>query len=169
MAKKDESPLDLYIAAYTEAVTAEEEWNALKQAAHDKTISVEALALVNRDDDGKVHVKDTTRETGVGAAIGAVGGAVVGLIFPPSLLASAVVGAGIGAGAGKVVDRVSKRKIKEDVEWVVEPGQSGVVVLFHPESAAEVDKGLARASRVVREHIDDDGDTKKNVDPDIYR
>jgi len=167
MAKKDASPLELYIAAYTEASTAEEDWNALKQSAHDKTISVEALALVNRDDDGKIHVKDTTRDTGVGAAIGAVGGAVVGLIFPPSLLASAAVGAGLGAGTGKVVDRVSKRKIKQEVEWVVEPGNSGIVVLFQPESTAAVDQGLVRASRVVREHIEDDDDTK-DADADIY-
>ena len=97
MAKKDAPPpLELYIAAYPDSSSAEEVWNALKQSAHDKSIAVEALALVNRDDDGKVHVKDTTRETGVGAAIGAVGGAVVGLIFPPALIASAVVGAGIG-------------------------------------------------------------------------
>ena len=168
MAKKDAPPLELYIAAYPDASSAEEAWNALKESAHDKTISVEALALVNRDDDGKVHVKDTTRETGVGAAIGAVGGAVVGLIFPPALLASAAVGAGIGAGTGTVVDRVSKRKIKEDVEWVVEPGQSGIVVLFHPESTAEVEKGLTKASRIVREHIEDDGDVK-DTNADIYR
>lgn len=167
MAKKDAQPLELYIAAYDDSSVAESEWNALKQSAHDKTIAVEALALVNRDQDGKVHVKDTTRETGVGAAIGAVGGAVVGLIFPPSLLASAVVGAGIGAGTGKIVDRVSKRRVKEDVEWVVAPGHSGIVVLFPTESTTEVESGLTKADRIVRQHIEDD-DGKK-TEPDIYR
>jgi uncharacterized membrane protein len=167
MAKKDAPPLELYIAAYADASTAEEDWKGLKQSAHEDAISVEALALVNRDDDGKVHVKDTSRETGVGAAIGAVGGAVVGLIFPPALLASAAVGAGIGAGTGRVVDRVSKRKVKEDVEWVVEPGHSGIVVLFPSESAAMVEKGLAKASRIVREHIEDEDD-KKDADATIY-
>ena len=80
MDKKDAPPLELYIAAYLDPSSAEEAWNALKQSAHDKSIAVEALALVNRDDDGKVHVKDTTRDTGVGAAIGAVGGAAVGVV-----------------------------------------------------------------------------------------
>ena len=168
MAKKDAPPpLELYIAAYPDSSSAEEVWNALKQSAHDKSIAVEALALVNRDDDGKVHVKDTTRETGVGAAIGAVGGAVVGLIFPPALIASAVVGAGIGAGTGKVVDRVSKQKIKENVEWIVEPGQSGIVILFHPQSTADVEKELAKAARIVREHIEEDDDTEE-AQADIY-
>ncbi|GAA3634997.1 DUF1269 domain-containing protein [Microlunatus ginsengisoli] len=168
MPKKDEEPLELYIATYSDSSVAEAEWNALKQSAHDKTVTVEALALVDRDEDGKVHVKDTTRETGVGAAIGAVGGAVVGLIFPPSLLASAAIGAGIGAGTGKIVDRVSKRKVQEEVEWAVGPGQSGIVVLFPTASTAEVEQGLTKADRVVREHIEDD-DGKKNDEPDIYR
>jgi uncharacterized membrane protein len=167
MAKKDAPPLELYIAVYFDPVSAEEAWSSLKQSAHDKSTAVEALALVNRDDDGKVHVKDTTRDTGVGAAIGAVGGAVVGLIFPPALLASAAVGAGIGAGTGKVVDRVSKQEIKENVEWIVEPGQSGIVILFHPQSTADIEKQLSKAARVVREHIDEDDDTKDSQ-ADIY-
>ena len=39
--------------------------NALKGLAADDVIKVEALALVNRDSDGKVHVKDTTNESGL--------------------------------------------------------------------------------------------------------
>ena len=89
------------------------------------------------------------------------------MIFPPALLASAVVGAGIGAGTGKVVDRVSKQKIKENVEWIVEPGQSGIVVLFHPQSTADVEKEIANAARIVREHIED-GDDAEDPQADIY-
>src|SRR6476661_6168923 len=119
---KDDSAQDLYVAAYSDSSTAQAEWNALKQLVADDVIKVEALALVNRDSDGKVHVKDTTNEPGIGAVIGAVGGALVGLIFPPSLLASAALGAGVGAGAGAVIDRVTKREIKSDVEWAVPVG-----------------------------------------------
>ena len=111
MADKDEVPQDLYVAAYSDSAAAEAAWNSLKQLAADDVIEVEALALVERDSDGKIHVKDTSHETGTGAKIGAVGGALVGLIFPPSLLATAALGAGLGAGTGAVVDRVRKRKI----------------------------------------------------------
>ncbi|HEY5784505.1 MAG TPA: hypothetical protein VIT65_07005, partial [Microlunatus sp.] len=103
-----DAPLDLYIAAYHDAAAAEADWDQIKRLAKDKVVTVEALILVSRDADGKIHVKDNTHEAGVGAAVGAVGGAIVGLIFPPALLASAVVGAGIGAGAGVVVDQVTK-------------------------------------------------------------
>ena len=87
MAMNGEAPHDLYIAAYSDGSVAEEAWNAVRLLAADKVIEVEALALVNRDSDGKIHVRDTSHETGIGATIGAVGGALVGLIFPPSLLA----------------------------------------------------------------------------------
>ena len=74
MSDKDDAILDLYVAAYSEPATAEEDWNTLKRLAADDVIKVGALALVNRDSDGKVHVKDTTNEPGIGAAVGAVGG-----------------------------------------------------------------------------------------------
>jgi hypothetical protein len=93
---------------------------------------------------------------------------VVGLIFPPALLASAAVGAGIGAGTGKVVDRVSKRKVKEDVEWWWNPASQASWCSSTPESTAEVEKGLGKASRIVREHIDEDDDDTKAKNADIY-
>jgi uncharacterized membrane protein len=158
MAKKDEVSPDLYVAAYSDPSIAEEDWNALKQLADDDVLEIEALALVNRDADGKIHVKDTSQESGKGATIGAVGGALVGLIFPPSLLATAAVGAGIGAGSGAVVDRVAKRKIKEEVEWAVPVGGSGVVVIFDEQWVNGVEQALTRADKITRDHLHDDDD-----------
>ena len=155
---KDEAPQDLYVAAFDDADAAEAAWQAVKQLAADEVIEVEALALLTRDSDGKIHVKETTHETGAGAAIGALGGALVGLIFPPSLLATAVLGAGLGAGAGAVLDRVSKHRIKENVDWTLPPTSSGVVVVFDERWVAEVEKALAGASKISRDHLHDDAD-----------
>ena len=164
MGDKDDTEQDLYVAAYSDPSTAEEDWKALKQLAADDVIKVEALALVNRDSDGKVHVKDTRNEPGIGAVVGAVGGVLVGLIFPPALLASAAVGAGVGAGAGSVIDRVTKRKIKSDVEWAVPVGGSGVVVIFDEQWVSEVEKALTRADNISRHHLhDSDADATENA------
>jgi uncharacterized membrane protein len=166
MGDKDDADQDLYVAAYTNRSTAEEDWNALKQLASDDVIKVEALALVNRDADGKVHVKDTTNEPGVGAVVGAVGGALVGLIFPPALLASAAVGAGVGAGAGTVLDRVTKRKIKSDVEWAVPVGGSGIVVIFDEQWVSQVETALTRADNISRNHLhDSDAEATESATP----
>ena len=121
----DDVPVDLYVAAYADPDRAQQDWDAIKQLVKDKVLTVEALVLISRDDDGKIHVKDNVHAVGVGAALGAIGGAVVGLIFPPALLASAAVGAGIGAGAGGVVDQVQKHQIKADVEQDPAPRHVG--------------------------------------------
>ena len=54
------------ISNYSEPATAEEDWNMLKGLVADDVIKVGARALVNRDNNGKVHVKDTTNEPGIG-------------------------------------------------------------------------------------------------------
>ena len=147
-----DAPLDLYIAAYGDAAAAEADWDQIKQLAKDKVVTLEALILVSRDADGKIHVKDNAHEAGIGAAVGAVGGAIVGLIFPPALLASAGVGAGIGAGAGVVVDQVTKHDIRSDVENTLPPGSSGIVAIFEERWGTEVEKALAKADKAEHHH-----------------
>jgi uncharacterized membrane protein len=156
MPKDDEATHDLYIAAYSDGSAAEEAWNAVRLLAADKVIEVEALALVNRDSDGKIHVKDTSHETGIGTTIGAVGGALVGLIFPPSLLATAALGGAIGAGTGAVVDRVSKRRITADVESTLPPGGAGILVIFDEQWVDQVEQALRNADTIKRDHLHDD-------------
>ncbi len=112
----DKPPIDLYIAAYSDTDAAQGDWDGLKQLARERVITLDAMVLVRRDADGKIHVEDNGHEVGVGATLGVVGGAIIGLIFPPSLLASAVVGGGIGAGAGALLDHHLKSEIKADVE-----------------------------------------------------
>ena len=78
---------------------------ALRIAVAAERVSLDDLALVTKDDSGKVHLhqtKDIT--TGKGATRGALVGALVGLAAPP-LLGAAAVGAGIGAIWGKFRDR----------------------------------------------------------------
>jgi uncharacterized membrane protein len=150
-----DAPLDLYVAAYSDPAAAQQDWDGIKQLARDKVVTVEALVLVSRDDDGKIHVKDNAHEVGLGAAVGAVGGALVGLIFPPALLASAAVGAGMGAGAGAVVDQVQKHQIKSDVEQTLPPGSSGIVALLEERWVTDVEQALAKADRSEKHHVHD--------------
>jgi uncharacterized membrane protein len=150
---KDERPLDLYVAVYADPESAQQAWDGIKQLAKDQVINVDALVLVSRDDDGKIHVKDNAHEVGVGATLGAVGGAIVGLIFPPALLASAAVGAGLGAGAGAAVDQVLKHQIKSDVEDTLPPGSSGIVALFEERWAVEVEKAFTTAAKTEQHHV----------------
>ncbi len=148
----DDLPIDVYIAAYTDATAAQDDWDAIKRLAADKVISIDGLVLVRRDPDGRIHVKDTAHDARLGAGIGAVGGALVGLIFPPALLASAAVGAGMGAGAGVVVDQVTKHQIKADLEATLPPNSSGIVAVVEERWMGEVEKALAKADTAEKHH-----------------
>ncbi|HEY5848569.1 MAG TPA: DUF1269 domain-containing protein [Microlunatus sp.] len=147
-----EAPLDLYIVSYDDPAAAQQDWEDIKHLVKDKVVSVEALVLVNRADDGKIHIKDNAHSVGAGAAIGAVSGALLGLIFPPSLLAAAVVGGGIGAGAGAAVKQLEKHQVMADVEQTLPPGSSGIVVLLEERWGSAVEKALAKASKSEHHH-----------------
>ena len=153
MASND-TPLALYIAAYTDPDAAQVDWDAFKELRKDKVIQAEALVLVSRDADGKIHEKDNAPNVGVGAVLGAAGGLLVGLIFPPSLLAAGAVGAGIGAGAGGLLSHHEKKEIKAEVADDLPPGSSGIIVLFDPSFTDAVDKALAKASNVSKHDVD---------------
>ena len=150
----DQAPIDMYIAAYSDQTAAQTDWDALKQLAATGVITVDALVLVDRDSEGKIHVKDNAHEVGAGAVLGAVGGAVIGLIFPPALIASAAVGAGVGAGAGKLLDHHMKSEIKADVEDELPPDSSGIVALFEERWVTDVEKALANADKVSTREVD---------------
>jgi uncharacterized membrane protein len=147
-------PVDLYLAVYDGPDTAQDDWDAIKALARDDVITLLALVLLSREQDGKIHVKDNGHEVGVGAAIGAVGGALVGLIFPPALLASAAVGAGLGAGTGGLVDHRMKKEIKADVENDMPPGSSAILAVFEERWMAEIEQALAKAERLTRHKVD---------------
>ncbi len=156
MGSDSDTPVFLYVAAYADPDAAQADWDDIKELAKDKTIAVDGLVLVSRDADGKVHEKDTAHTVGVGTAIGAAGGLLVGLIFPPAFLAAGAVGAGIGAGIGGLVSHSEKKDIKAEVADDVPPGSSGIVALFEPGSAAEIEKALPKADKISKHEVDQD-------------
>ena len=145
MASEDNTPVDLYIAAYADPDAAQGDWSAIKEMAKEKTITVDGLVLVSRGMDGKIDVKDDFHTVGHGAAWGAGAGLLVGLIFPPALLASGLVGAGAGAGVGGLVSHAEKNEIKDEVQDDVPPGSSAIVALFEERWAADIQKALPKA------------------------
>ncbi|HEY8319931.1 MAG TPA: DUF1269 domain-containing protein [Amnibacterium sp.] len=153
---KSDVPLELYIAAYMDPDGAQQDWDGIKQMVADKVIDVEAMALVSRDENGKIHVKDDAHHARHGAKKGAIGGALVGLIFPPTIIAGAVVGAAAGGVAGGVLTRVERRKIKADVEATLPVGSSAIVALFEERWLGDLEKALAKADRFQLEHLHDD-------------
>jgi uncharacterized membrane protein len=117
-------------------------------------ITVEALVLVSRDADGKIHEQDNAHTVGIGGVLGAAGGLLVGLIFPPALLAATAVGAGLGAGTGGLVSHHEKKELKAEVAYDLPLGSSGIVVLLAERWVADAEKLLLKADNVSTHKVD---------------
>ena len=163
MGKDD--PVALYIAAYDDPNAAQSDYDALKELVKAGAIFVDVAALVARDDEGKLYVKENAHEVAGGTIVGAAAGLLIGLIFPPAFLASGVVGAGIGAGFGGLVSHAQKKDIKEEVADSLPPGSSGIVALFDERWVAEVEKATGKADKVSKHEVDKDSaeEAKKAV------
>jgi len=146
MAHDSDVPVELYIGAYSDPDAARDDWDAIRALAKEKVITVEALVLVSRDADGKVHEKDSAHTVGIGTVLGAAGGFLIGLIFPPALVASTVV--------GELVSHHEKKEIKAEVANDVPVGSSGIVVLLEERRVGEAEKVLLKADTISKHELD---------------
>lgn len=100
----------------------------LRSAQRADYLSLDDSAVVVRDADGKLHVKN---ETDRGVKIGAVGGGLLGLmiggIFFP--LAGLLVGALAGGLLGATVDLGIDKKFVKEVSEDLQPGASALFVI----------------------------------------
>lgn len=154
MTTQNDTPVDLYIAAYADPDAAQADWDDIKELEKNEVIQVEGLVLVSRAIDGTIDVKDNAHTVGHGTAWGVAGGLLIGLIFPPALLASGIVGGAIGAGIGAIVSHSEKSDIKAEVADDIPPGSSGIVALFEERYAADVETALPKADKVSKHEVD---------------
>ena len=108
--------------------------DGLEEAVDDGRIVLEDLALVYRNDKGKVKIKQTRDMTaGKGAMRGLLVGAIVGL-FPVAFLGAAAVGAGAGAVAAGSGDKGVDNKMMKEIGKRLE-GDSAVVFVLADDAA----------------------------------
>ena len=90
----------LIVADFNDTDTAWDAYELLKSVEDGRTVELEGVIVVKREDDGQIVVQKTTNHsTRRGLGWGVVGGVVLGVIFPPSIIASAVV---LGAGGAAI-------------------------------------------------------------------
>lgn len=166
--------LELYVASYPDTSSAKEDFEALKVARDAGDVKILASAIIDRDDEGKVDVKEHVAHSGLKAVgWGALGGLLVGLFAPEVLIATAAgtviattaagteVAAGLaGAGAGGILHEIKKhhdeKKMEKDVEEYLPNGSSAILVLIDDRVADRIDTILERADKRVTRAIDHD-------------
>ncbi len=131
--------------------------DVLKGMAKDGTIDIVDAAVLTRDDDGDVKVRQqSVPSVKKWTKRGAIIGGVIGLIFPPSLIGGALVGAGIGAGSGKI----GKEALKSDELWEaakdLEPGTSAFIAVVEDEWIDQIGKAAKGYNKLAQQAIDAD-------------
>jgi uncharacterized membrane protein len=145
-------PVQLVVAAYRDEEAADQVADALKQAKHQGQIYYQNVAVVRKNAEGKVKIKETgDMGGGVGAAIGAVAGGALGLLAGPGgLVAGAAAGAAIGGAGAALHDAGIPDERLEEIGDVLGPGNSAFVGIFDQvkvdkETMEEIDQSVVEA------------------------
>lgn len=146
----------LAVADFDDTDAAWAAYQLLTEIEDDRTVKIEGVIVVKRNDDGELEVqKATDHSTRRGLGWGVVGGVVLGVIFPPSIIGTAAVLGAAGAATGKVRELHHKGEIADELQDAIAPGHSGLIVLVSDPGAVEIQRALDKANRVIESAVDD--------------
>ena len=145
----------LIVAQFPDTAAAAKAYDLLRELETTSTLAIDGVVVARREADGKVHLEELTEHsTRTGLGWGVVGGIALAALFPPTLLAGAVGGGVIGAAAGKVRNLVRRSEVEKELERALDPGTSGILALVEDQAAAQVQRALAEADRIVSKSVD---------------
>lgn len=145
------------VAVYSSEEQSKDALKQLQDMNREGIIDLIEAAVVTKDDNGKVHVRDTADVgTRKGTRRGVIAGAVVGLIFPPTIIAGAVSGGAIGALYGHFRDKGFSNKELAQAGEDLQPGQSGMIAVFVDTFLPKVEEGLEGYQKLYKSMLDAD-------------
>lgn len=145
-------PISVAVAAFPNEEAAGEQLRQLKELKKEKMIGIIDAAVIRKDDEGEIHIKETAEmSTGKGVGIGAVLGGAIGLLAGP---------VGLLAGGGAIVgwlasrrDRGFKNERLERIGEGLTPGSSAIIAVVEHKWVAEVERELANAGADVMTEV----------------
>jgi uncharacterized membrane protein len=159
-----DNPVFLYAAAYDTIDDAEADFEAVLDLHAVGAIGTFDAAVIEKDDEGKVHVHKTEKPTQHGAWTGIGVGALVGILFPPSIIGAAAVGGVVGGVTGHLWKGMSRGDLK-DVGELLDVGQGGIVVIGESKLEEQLAKAVTRANKTIEKQLDADAkDLKKEIE-----
>jgi uncharacterized membrane protein len=135
-------PVQVIVAAFKDEGAASEALKSLEDAKKDKLIDIEDAAVIVKDAQGKVTIRETAdMRAGKGLTIGAITGGVVGLLAGP--VGWAAVGGGvIGGLAAKLKDGGFPDDKLRKLATGLTPGSSALVAVIDHRWVADVERQL---------------------------
>ena len=142
-------PTRVIVAAFDGMDSAKEAFDDLKQLEKEKSIKIENAAILRKDHDSKLHVRDVKDMTGTrGAVLGGVTGAIVGVIAGPVGWV-ALGGAAIGGLVAKLKDGGFDNSRLEQWGDKLQPGTSALVAVVDDIWVRDVEAALKEEARDV--------------------
>lgn len=142
-----ETPVELIVAAFQSDTGADEALTALKEAKREQLIGIKDAAVIRRDQNDKVHIKDVRD---VGAGKGAVAGAVIGtaialLSGPVGIVLAGATGALVGGLTAKAVDMGLPNQQLKEISEALKPGTSAIVAVIEHKWVTQIEEAMAEA------------------------
>ena len=123
----------LIVVAFDHFDDAKTAMASLRSVEGQGRISFEDTAIVQRDPDGKAHVRNEVSGTTVTAtAVGAVIGGILSFAFP---LLGVAIGAALGAAVGQMLDRGVSSTFIDEVKTTLRPGRSALFLVVRSSDA----------------------------------
>jgi uncharacterized membrane protein len=121
---------NLIVVVFDNPDEAQKVRRALRDLEHQRKLSLEDAAVVVKDENGQVQVKDQV-DAGVktGVVTGGILGLLLALIFTP--LVGVLIGAGAGVILGKLGDVNLDKKFVQDVTETLRPGTSAIFLMVN--------------------------------------
>ncbi|MBB5076127.1 DUF1269 domain-containing protein [Nonomuraea endophytica] len=134
---------NLIVIDYPDVATAETVRTRLFELQKQNLITLEDAAIVERREDGKIKLHQTTSTTGIGAAGGALWGGLIGLLFFMPLLGMAL-GAAAGAAGGALTDVGVNDDFMKELGEKMPPGTAALFLLVRQSTPDKVIEQIAQ-------------------------
>lgn len=141
-----DQPVFVFLAAYDDARDAELDYEAVFDLHAAGVIGTFDAAVIEKDEQGKVHVHKTEKPTQHGAWTGIAAGALAGILFPPSIIGGAIVGGTAGGVIGHLWRGMSRSDLKE-LGDALDEGQASMIVIGRSKLGEKIEKAAARARK----------------------
>ena len=150
---------DLIVIGFPDQFKAEEVLLDLRKLEREHLIDLEDAAIVVRNKDGKVKVKQTQELVTSGALSGGFWGLLMGLIFFHPMLA--IFGVAVGALSGALTDIGIDDNFIRELGNTIKPGTSAIFVLVRKSTPDKVLEDLSKfEGKVLRTSLSHEDEAK---------
>ena len=149
-------PPQLTIAIFSEAALGRANFDHLQALQKARMIEVIDIALVQRDNQGKLGTTSSSAATPrKGARRGLAAGTVIGVLFPPSLIVSAAVGAAAGGAIAKLREPELDPSRLPVIGNELGPQESALIIIATNDATPRIVERLSGHAHLHQQPIDE--------------